>query len=79
MEEILSYFTRLQHCLHVSAMSVINIENVLQCVAAYIVVAWLGSSRSCQNSIQHALSQCMFNILVTGCDFMYLPMGIYPS
>ena len=79
MEEIRSYFTRLQHCPHVSATSVINIENVLQCITAYVVIAWLGSSKSCQNAIQHALSQCMFYIVVTGCDYMDLPMGIYPS
>ena len=43
MEEIMSYFTLLQHC--ISATSMVSIENILQCIAAYVVVTWLGSSK----------------------------------
>ena len=39
MEEIMSYFTRLQDCFHVGATSVVCIRNILQGVATYVVVA----------------------------------------
>ena len=40
---IMSYFTRLQDCFHVSATSVVCICNVLQGIATYVAIAWLGS------------------------------------
>ena len=39
MEEIMSYFTRLQDCFHVGATSVVCIRNILQGVATYVVIA----------------------------------------
>ena len=68
MEEIMmSYFTWLKHCLHISAMSVVSKENVLQCIAAYVVIAWLGSSKNCWR-YPACLSQCMFQ---PNCDNMH--------
>ena len=71
----MSYFTWLQHCLHINDTSVVSRENVLQCVTAYIVVAQLGSSKkSWSNPVW--LSQCMFQ---HSWDNTHLPMSIYTS
>ena len=54
----------------ICATSVVSIENVLQCIAAYIVIAWLGSSSSYPACIESMYVQ-------HSCDRLWLHTSPY--